>query len=80
MSITEPHDDRERSRQSERDRAKIKIEVIENGILVGAGPDGWFTFPTWEGKGGASEHIGLRIERLKDKRDSHATVEKRVQR
>lgn len=66
MSITEPHDDR--SRQSLTDRATIKVRLIENGILIGAGIDGYFTFAKWEGKGGAAEHIGMRLERLAQER------------
>ncbi len=66
MSITEPHDDR--SRQSIADRSTIKVKLIENGILVGAGADGYFSFAKWEGKGGAGEHIGVRLERLAQER------------
>lgn len=47
------------------DKAEIKVKLIENGILVGAGPDGWFSFPTWAK---ASEHIGLRLDRLAKER------------
>lgn len=64
MSITEPNDDRERSRQSALDRATVKVRLIENGVLVSGG-EGWFTFATWAK---ASEHIGLRLERLAKER------------
>lgn len=50
------------------DKAEIKIRLIENGILVGAGPDGWFSFTKWEGQHGASEHIGARLERIAKER------------
>ncbi len=51
--------------QSAADKAVIKIKLIENGILVGCGIDGWFSFETWER---ASEHIGMRIKRLESDR------------
>ncbi len=51
--------------QSEVEKATIKVKLIENSILVGCGPDGWFSFATWEK---ASEHIGIRLERLKSDR------------
>ena len=56
--------------QSERDRSTIKIQLIENAILIGAGPDGWFSFPEWDGPHGASAHIRARLEALKDKRSN----------
>lgn len=58
--------------QSAIDRATIKVKLIENSILVGCGPDGWFSFKTWEGKGGASEHIAARLERLEKERHEAA--------
>ncbi len=58
----------QRLQQRNADRAEIKIRLIENGILVGAG-QGWFTFQTWER---ASEHIALRLERLEKERQEAA--------
>lgn len=50
--------------QSVMDKTTIKVRVIENAVMVSAG-DGWFSYPTWDK---ASEHIGIRIERLKAER------------
>lgn len=54
-----------KAQQSAADKATIKVKLIENAFLVGAGPDGWFSFPTWAK---ASEHIGARFERLSQER------------
>lgn len=54
----------ENQQQRDVDRATIKVKLIENSILVGCGPEGWFSFLKWDGKGGASEHIAARLERL----------------
>lgn len=50
--------------QSAEARAEIKVKLIENAILVKAGP-GWLSFETWDK---ASSHIGARLEKLKKER------------
>lgn len=46
--------------QRDIDLSEIKIRVIENAILVKLGT-GWLSFGSWNGKGGASDHISHRI-------------------
>ncbi len=69
MSITEPHDDREDSsrmtaseivRQSNSDRATIKVQLIDNGVLVKDGA-GARAFPSWYD---ASAFIKTRLDEL----------------
>lgn len=50
--------------QSEYDNAVIKVKLIENAVLVGAGT-GWFSFPDWEK---ASHHVGARLKILQEQR------------
>ena len=51
-----------RESQRQDSQAEIKIKLIENGILVKAGPSGWFTFPDWPTAG---KHIAARLEALR---------------
>lgn len=53
--------------QRDLDLSEIKIRVIENAILVKLGT-AWLSFGSWTGKGGASEHIGYRLQTLYKKR------------
>ena len=42
----------------------IAVKLIENAVLVRQ-RDRWASFPSWDGIGGAAEHIASRIEKLK---------------
>jgi len=54
----------ESKKQSEEDRAIIRVKLIENAVLVGAGA-GWHSFADWPD---ASSYIERRIASLKEKR------------
>jgi hypothetical protein len=45
----------------------ITIRLIENAVLVKCGV-GWLSFPDWEGRNGAAEHVAHRIKTLKKDR------------
>ena len=63
----------ERQSQAAADRAEIKVKLIENGVLIKAGADGWFSFPGEPGNAAAgwpaaSQHIFARLEALERQR------------
>lgn len=55
--------------QSAADGNELRIKLIENAIIVKAGPAGWFAFDDWPK---ASAHIAARIDVLKAKRKAGA--------
>lgn len=58
----------DRVRQSEFDRAEIKVKLIDNGVLVKTG-NSWLAFDQWER---AAVFIGERLKTLDKKRKESA--------